>query len=206
MSEKKSIKSIESLYTCKLYPREEREFDISEWKDFNPLLLQKGTLPGYTHHNYNIDEIVVVTLNDGDRILKCRYKPILREGKFYPCMFTIDYNYLLPTLLKYFGHQWWSPLSHQDLYYFKTTPENIREIEWKAWFCNKQINYDDFVSPCQQLVITTLLCNQDFDKQLPFRMIVNILTFLSQELFRGGNVMNCYPVEEDVEEDFEEDV
>jgi hypothetical protein len=135
-------------------------------------------------------------------ILKYQSVSIARDGVYpFPCMSSNHYNAILPTILKYFSQQWWSCNSHEDLYHFKTS-ESYNEIYYAAMESdnvrNTAINYDNMISPCHQLVMSTLLCSQEFSVRLPLRVIVNILTFLPQEIFRGGDIVNCCPVEDDV--------
>ncbi len=171
-----------------------RYFANRVWKSLTLDALQKYVLPERSGYCCSIEGIYEVP--DGTKaILKYQSVSIARDDVYpFPCIPSKYYNALLPTLLKYFGQQWWSCNSHEDLYHFKTS-ESYDNIYFAAMRINDVTNYDNMVSPCQQLVMSTLLCSQDFSVRLPLRLIVNILTFLPQELFRGGDVVNCSPDE-----------
>jgi hypothetical protein len=176
-----------------------RYFVDNVWKTLRLNQLQKYVPPERSENCSSIDGLYEVP-DDTTVILKYQPLSIARDGVYpFPCMPSKYYNALLPTLLKYFGQQWWSCNSHEDLRHFRTSA-SYDELYYAAIESNTSIQYDNMVSPCQQLVMSTLLCSQAFSVRLPLRLILNILTFLPQELFRGGDAVNCCPVEKDVDD------
>ena len=175
------------------------------WKPFRLPEFQRCVTPETARYCCSIEGIFEVPDVPGSTTA-ILYKPvsIARDGVYpFPCMSSSHYNDILPTILKLFGEQWWSCNSHEDLRHFKTS-NSYNEIYYAAMerndVRNTAIQYDNMVSPCQQLVMSTLLCSQEFSVRLPLRLILNILTFLPQVLFRGGDVVNCCPIENDVDD------
>ena len=187
------IEKIEKIYNSELLDDQyylfrdtHKVFNIADWMVLNFPQLQNRVKPDWTIFNYNIVAIVKITYSNGENAVMCRYRTFFRDGVCYPfpCIHERDYDSVLPVLLKHFNQQFWSLSSHEDLCHFKTTTSFTK---------SGSHNFDDMVSPCQQIVMSTLLCNDYFGERLPCYVIVNILSFLPQELFRLGDVVNCYP-------------
>ena len=184
-----------------LYPRDKtfEQFELENLESFTEELtlttFQNSVSPFNSTHCDNIKEIVAITYENGDVVIKCRYKYLFRENYYYtsPCMSSKDYDKFLPDILKYFGQIWWSPYSHEELYYFKCAYSYFRYASKRT---PEEFDNDTLViSPCHQLVTATLLCNRDFVAPLPERVVLYILTFLPQTMFRCGDVINNYPIE-----------
>jgi len=160
--------------------------------------LQNGLTPEESNFYYNLEDIIFITDKNGKKILLFRYDgSLFLEGcTQYPCIKSKAYNELLSLLLSWLGQEWWSPSSHEDLCHYKTV-EDFEEMRKEG--CSY---YDELlVSPCHQLVMSTFVCNDYFSVPLPQHIIIKILGFLPQEFFRGGNVVNCSPVEREVTRD-----
>lgn len=198
-----TITKIEPIYHSEslddqyyLFRNTHRVFNIADWMVLNFPQLQNCVEPDCTIYHYNVVAIVKITYSNGENAVMCRYKTIFRgDGICYPfpCIHERDYDSVLPVLLKHFNQQFWSLSSHEDLSHFKTT---------KSFQDCSETNFDDMVSPCQQIVMATLLCNEYFGERLPCYVIANILSFLPQELFRLGDVVNCYPGDEVLGQEF----
>ena len=129
----------------------------------------------------NVFEIVAKKSEDGKVTIYFRLYALLREGSDKPYLSIDHYNELVPKLLPFFGEERWSPLSHMQLYYYKTKTELIVTPDGYT--------FGERFSPCHQLVMATLVCNQEleFGVRLPDSVWMYIFTFLSQALFRCGD-------------------
>ena len=179
MSEKEIIiTNVESVYSSEKFKIDE----YHAWEDLDLATLKRA----YFKEMDNIEEVAVITYGNGD--VKVKYEESLVFRTYFgPCIDSEEYDKLLPKILKYFGQQFWSPLSHEDLYHFK---------DYTAYEAQQMLNMDDYdnvVSPCHQLVMSALVCNDHFNVRLPDRIIIKILEFLPQTLFRCGDVMNYTP-------------
>ena len=182
-----------------------KHFLEGKWRRFRLSEFQNRMPPNIAIYCGSIEGIFIVPNADGTTSILYKEISVARDGIHpFPCMHPDHYNYMLPTILKIFGQLWWSCNSHPDLYHFKTSASYnailYAPIDEPNNWQNTEIQYDNMVSPCQQLVMSTLLCSQEFSVRLPLRLILNILTFLPQVLFRGGDVVNCCPIENDVDD------
>jgi hypothetical protein len=189
----KTIKSIEVLLSPQPQP-EVIESEINMQKSIKLHSFQNKMPPRHSRWNCNIKSISIVTFTSGEVAIKYSLFDIFRAIHYhpYPCLESKKYEQVLPRILRILGEEWWSRFSHLDLYHFKSI-KSYEEITDKSIEC---INYDDMVSPCHQLVMTVLMCNRDFTVPLPESVMCKILGFLPQTLFRCGDVVNCYPVDD----------
>ena len=192
----KTIKSIEVLLSPQPQP-EVVESEINMQKCIKLSSFQNKMPPSHSRWKCNIKSISIVTFTSGEVTLKYSLFDIFRDINYYPypCLESKKYEQVLPRILKIYGEEWWSRFSHLDLYHFKSI-ESYDDYDESIDNSIQSINYDDMVSPCHQLVMAVLMCNRDFTVPLPESVMCKILGFLPQTLFRCGDVVNCYPVDD----------
>ena len=107
---------------------------------------------------------------------------ILRGGTSGPYIETSKYREILPHLLDYFGANFWSPLFHVELSHFGSY---INANNRFLLLDDTNLLYKK-ISPCHQMVITTLLCNNAmaYHTKLPLYILIEIMKFFTQETFR----------------------
>ena len=122
----------------------------------------------------------LILQKNGKYKLFIKWYRLTRETPIYPFIDINNYDLYLRYFLDALDATFWAPRFHKGLVYF--------------------IN-NDYISPCHQMVCTTLLCNQDFKISLPIMVLIYIMQFLPQIEFRNSKYNHIHKYSEDFSDD-----
>ena len=105
-----------------------------------------------------------------------KYKLFIKWFHIYrnkcPDIDMYSYNLYLPYILESINATFWTPKFHTDLLYYV--------------YNDNDNDNDNDISPCHQIVCTTLMCNEYYKFSLPIMVLTYIMEFFPQIDFRSS--------------------